>query len=152
VDWQVILGSVNFILGGAGLEKRKYPMQTEVACGMKEEISLKMAGGFTGVVSMPSCPPVNDDCIGYGETVRLQGRNARLLARLEAQSGGFSPKQYLTLKQTLKSTEYDERKVPCCPCRAKARRRSHEAKADSALRHAGRIRCEDFEKPQGARR
>ena len=30
------LGVVNFILGGAGLEKRKYPMQTWVTCGLKD--------------------------------------------------------------------------------------------------------------------
>ena len=80
-------GVVNFILGGCGLDKRKYPMQTEVACGMKEDISIKMAGGFTDAVSMPTCPPVDDDCIGYTETFRLQGRNARLFARTQAQGG-----------------------------------------------------------------
>ena len=46
-------GVVNFILGGCGLDKRKYPMRTEVACGLKENISIKMTGGFAGAVSMP---------------------------------------------------------------------------------------------------
>ena len=42
------LGVVNFILDGTGLEKRKYPLETEVTCGVQEDISLKLAGGFTG--------------------------------------------------------------------------------------------------------
>ena len=49
------LGMVNFILGGAGLEKRKYPLQTEVACGLQEDISIKLGDGFAGAVSLPAC-------------------------------------------------------------------------------------------------
>lgn len=105
-------GIINFILGGTGLDKRKYPMQTFVACGMQEHIALKMAGGFTGVVSMPTCPPVDDDCIGYGETCSYKDGMLDCSRDLKLKVVEFSPKQYLTLKQTLKSTEYDERKVP----------------------------------------
>jgi transglutaminase-like putative cysteine protease len=105
-------GVVNFILGGCGLEKRKYPMQTEVACGMKEEVSIKLAGGFTGAVSMPSCPPVNDDCVSDSETFAYRDGTLDCSRDLKLKVVEFSPKQYLTLKQTLKSTEYDERKVP----------------------------------------
>ena len=56
------LGIVNFILGGTGLDKRKYPLQTSVTCGLKEEISIKTAAGFTGAVSMPTCSPLDDVC------------------------------------------------------------------------------------------
>ncbi len=38
------LGVSNFILDGTGLEKRKYPLVTEVACGVQEDISLKLGG------------------------------------------------------------------------------------------------------------
>ncbi len=50
------LGVVNFILGGTGLEKRKYPMQTVCDLRPAEEVSLKLADGFGAAVSMPSCP------------------------------------------------------------------------------------------------
>ena len=105
-------GIVNFILGGTGLEKRKYPMQTYFACGLKEDVSIKMAGGFAGAVSMPSCPPVDDDCVSYGETFAYKDGTLDCARVLKLKVVEFSPKQYLTLKQTLKSTEYDERKVP----------------------------------------
>jgi hypothetical protein len=105
-------GVVNFILGGTGLDKRKYPMLTYVACGLKEGISIKMTGGFTGAVSMPSCPPVDDDCVSYGEAFAYNDGALDCSRELKLKVVEFSPKQYLTLKQTLKSMEYDERKVP----------------------------------------
>src|ERR1019366_4404827 len=100
------IGVVNFILGGAGLEKRKYPMQTFVACGLKEDVSIKMDRGFTGTVSMPSCAPVDDDCVSYGETFAFKDGMLNCARELKLKVVEFSPKQYLTLKQTLKSTEY----------------------------------------------
>ena len=143
-------GVVNFILGGAGLDKRKYPMQTEVACGLKEDVSIKMTGGFAGAVSMPSCPPVNDDCISYGKTFAYQDGTLDCSRELKLKVVEFSPKQYLTLKQTLKSTEYDERKVPVL---AVAEGRGDRTGGKGGFRGgpAGRIRCEDFGKPQGTR-
>src|SRR5262249_17310955 len=60
-------GMVNFILGGTGLEKRKYPLQTSVTCGLKEEISIKTAAGFTESVSMPTCSPLDDVSMNYDE-------------------------------------------------------------------------------------
>jgi hypothetical protein len=105
-------GIVNFILGATGLEKRKYPMQTEVACGLKEDIAIKMTGGFAGVVSMPSCPSVHDDCVSYMETFAAKNGSLDCSRDLKLKVVEFSPKQYLKLKQTLKSMEYDERKVP----------------------------------------
>lgn len=105
-------GVVNFILGGCGLDKRKYPMRTEVACGLKETLALKMEGGFENSVSMPVCPPVNDDCIGYDENFSYKDGTLDCSRVVKLKVVEFSPKQYLTLKKTLKSTEYDERKVP----------------------------------------
>jgi hypothetical protein len=124
-------GVVNFILGGCGLDKRKYPMRTEVACGLKENISIKMAGGFAGAVSMPSCPPVDDDCVSYGETFACKDGTLDCSRALKLRVVEFSPKQYLTLKQTLKSTEYDERKVPVLAV-SEGAAAEPEAKADSA--------------------
>jgi transglutaminase-like putative cysteine protease len=123
-------GVVNFILGGCGLDKRKYPMRTEVACGLKEDVSLKMTGGFESAVSMPTCPPVNDDCISYTENCAYKEGSLDCSRALKLKVVEFSPKQYLTLKQTLKSTEYDERKVPVLAV-AQGAATEAEAKAQS---------------------
>ena len=123
-------GVVNFILGGCGLDKRKYPMRTEVACGLQEDISLEMTGGFAGAVSMPACPPVNDHCVGCLEKFAYKKGKLDCSRALKLKGVEFSPKQYLTLKQTLKSTEYDERKVPVLAM-AKDAVTEPEAKVDS---------------------
>jgi transglutaminase-like putative cysteine protease len=105
-------GVVNFILNGAGLDKRKYPMQTMVACGMAEAISLKLAGGFGQAVSLPSYTPIDDPSLSCRQQVSahdglLDGSRQLTLKVVE-----FPPAQYATLKQTLKSLEYDQRKAP----------------------------------------
>jgi transglutaminase-like putative cysteine protease len=105
-------GIVNFILNGAGLDKRKYPMQTSVACGLEEGISLKLADGFGKAVSLPSYTPIDDPSLSFQEQVTardgvLSGSRELILKVVE-----FPPAQYATLKQTLKSLEYDQRKAP----------------------------------------
>jgi hypothetical protein len=105
-------GIVNFILNGAGLEKRKYPMLTEVACGLQETVSIKLGDGFTGAVSMPVCQPVDDESIGYQEQVKFADHTLDAARGLKLKIVEFSPDEYLKLKQTLKLLEYDERKTP----------------------------------------
>ncbi|MGO8696910.1 MAG: DUF3857 domain-containing protein [Limisphaerales bacterium] len=106
------MGMVNFILGGAGLEKRKYPMQTEIACGLDESISLKFSGGFGTAISLPSCPAIEDNCVSYQQTCQDTDGALHCARELKLKVVEFSPEQYLKLKQTLKSLEYDQRKAP----------------------------------------
>jgi transglutaminase-like putative cysteine protease len=105
-------GIVNFILGGTGLDKRKYPMQTEVACGLEEAISLKLSDGFGAAVSLPSCPSIEDNCVSYQQTCEAQDGSLNCARELKLKVVEFNPDEYLTLKKTLKSLEYDQRKSP----------------------------------------
>ena len=105
-------GIVNFILNGAGLDKRKYPMRTDVACGLAEAISLKLSGGFGEVVSLPTSTPIDDPCLTYQESVTAEDGVLNCSRQLSLKVVEFSPKQYAMLKQTLKSMEYDQRKAP----------------------------------------
>lgn len=106
------LGVVNFILGGAGLEKRKYPLQTYVACGLKEDISIRLGDGFAGAVSMPTCPPMDDACMSYSEHFDSRSNTLDCSRELKLKVVEFTPAQYLELKAMLKELEYDERKTP----------------------------------------
>jgi Domain of Unknown Function with PDB structure (DUF3857)/Transglutaminase-like superfamily len=106
-------GIVNFLLrDNTGLEKRKYPLQTEVTCGLQEEISLKLADGFTGPVVLPAASFVDDECLDYRQTVAVSDGLLNASRELKLKGVEFSPAQYLTLKQTLKKMEYDGRKNP----------------------------------------
>ena len=106
------LGLVNLILGGAGLDKRKYPMKTLVACGGDEEVSLKLGDGFAGADSMPVCAPVEDDCLSYHRSYDVKDGTLECSRGLKLKVVEFSPAQYAQLKQTLKVMEYDGRKSP----------------------------------------
>ena len=105
------LGVVNFVLRDTGLEKRKYPLQTSVTCGLEETISLKL-DGFAGVVSLPECPAVNDAGLVNRRQFAVQNQTLNCGREFKLKTVEFSPAQYLTLKQTLKNLEYDNRKAP----------------------------------------
>jgi hypothetical protein len=106
------MGIVNYVLGGAGLEKRKYPLRTYIACGVQEEITIKLDDGFTAAISLPSLTPINDEALGYKRRIELKHQTLSCSAELKLKTVEFSPKQYAKLKQTLKTMEYDERKAP----------------------------------------
>ena len=105
-------GLVNFIMRDTGLDQRKYPLQTQVACGLDEKISLKLGDGFSKAESTPNCAPVDNDCTSYREEVTAQDGTLDCSRELKLKVVEFSPTQYLQLKQTLKGMEYDERKSP----------------------------------------
>lgn len=106
------LGVVNFILKGTGLDKRKYPLQTEVACGLQEEISLKLGDGFAGAELTPTFLPIDDDCMNYRQNVEVKNGALECSRDLKLKVVEFTPAQYAQLKQTLKNMEYDSRKAP----------------------------------------
>ena len=68
------VGMLNFILRDAGLEKRKYPMQTGTTCGLDEQVSLQLDDGFGQIVSLPKCAPVEDNCLSSHEQFLKDGK------------------------------------------------------------------------------
>jgi len=106
------LGIVNFILGATGLEKRRFPMQTEVTCGIHEDVSLRLAPGFTGTVSMPTCAPRDDACVSYARSFSFRGGVLACSRDVRLKTVEFSPDEYLGLKATLKAIQDDDRKEP----------------------------------------
>src|SRR6267142_2216678 len=121
----------NFILGDTGLEKRKYPLRTEIACGLNEEVTVKLGEGFSGSVSMPAYPSVDDKTMSYHRKVELKGKMLACSRELKLKTVEFSPAQYQELKQTLKGMDYDERKAPVLAISAAALAKV-ESKIDSS--------------------
>jgi transglutaminase-like putative cysteine protease len=106
------LGVLNFILDGTGLEKRKYPLEIEVTCGVQEDISLKLADGFGGGVSLPATSSVEDDCVSYRQQFDAPADSLECSRTLKLKAVEFTPAQYQNLKQTLKLLADDGRKSP----------------------------------------
>jgi transglutaminase-like putative cysteine protease len=105
------VGILNFILRDAGLEKRKYPMQTGTTGGLEEEVSLKL-DGFDQALSLPEYPAVKDACLSSHEQVAFANDTLTATRKLTLNVVEFSPAQYATLKETLKQQDYDARKMP----------------------------------------
>jgi transglutaminase-like putative cysteine protease len=106
------IGLVNLILRRAGLEKRHYPMRTFAACGLHEEISLRLAADFTGAVSMPTCAPQDSDSVAYHREFSFKDGVLTCSREVKLKAVEISPDQYLQLRQTLKALQEDDRKSP----------------------------------------
>lgn len=106
------LGIANFILGGAGLAKRKYPLDTQYTCGLHEDVSLRLAGGFDGVVALPSPSSAEDKSVSYQEHFSAGTNVIECSRTLTLNTVEFSPRQYLNLKHVLQTMANDERKAP----------------------------------------
>src|SRR5262249_14888034 len=105
-------GVLRSLLGSAGLDKRKYPMQTWVTYGLKEDISLKLGKGFGKALALPSCKPVEDSSLSYRQNRAVTNGALNCSRELDLKVVEFAPEQYLRLKETLKMLDYDERKAP----------------------------------------
>jgi Domain of Unknown Function with PDB structure (DUF3857)/Transglutaminase-like superfamily len=105
------LGVANRILiGSVGLETRKYPLDTQVTCGVREEMSLKLTGGFAAPLVIPKFASVSDPGVTYDESMALANGSLDCSREFLLKTVEFSPAQYLLLKQTLKDKEYNRRK------------------------------------------
>ena len=105
-------GVLNFMMDGMGLEKRVYPMRMDVACGVQEDFTIKLAEGFTGAVSMPVCTPVDDASVAYQRQFAMQDGVLRGGREFKLKQVSVAPAAYLVLKKTLESMGNDARKSP----------------------------------------
>lgn len=105
------LGVANrILLGDVGLQQRKYPLIIETTCGVREDLSLKMAGGFAAPLALPHLSSVNDGSMSYSENVSCANNSLECSREFKLKTVEFSPAQYSKLKQALKDMAYDRRK------------------------------------------
>lgn len=105
------LGVANRILmGDVGLQKRKYPLIIETTCGVREDLSLKLTGGFAAPLSLPQLSSVNDDSMSYKENVSCENNTLECSREFKLKAVEFSPAQYSKMKQVLKDMASDGRK------------------------------------------
>jgi transglutaminase-like putative cysteine protease len=106
------VGMVNFILGKTGLDKRQYPLVTDIACGVREQFSMDLKNALGAKIALPTSKPIKQDGIRWYRTFTLKnkilsGKSEFILNKVE-----FSPKEYAGLKSALKKIEYNKRKKP----------------------------------------
>jgi len=106
------VGMANFIIGRTGLKKRKYPIVTEVACGIRESVELKLPAVIEDIIALPDYEPVADDKLAWSIAVQATQGVIRAQTEFLLEAPEYSPDEYLRLKDMLKRIEKDLRKMP----------------------------------------
>ena len=104
------IGIVNFIIGRTGLEKRKYPLVTDIACGVREKFSIDFKNALGVNIALPNSPPVDTETVRWNRNMSLDNKILSGNSEFMLKVVEFSPKEYTELKDVLKLIEYDKRK------------------------------------------
>lgn len=105
-------GLFGALLGnGTGLDQRRYPLQTEITCGVSETVRLDLTAGSLRPSVLPAYETVDNPQLYISRSV--VGTNGLLLATadLQLRTVEFSPEEYLQLKADLKTAERNARKL-----------------------------------------
>lgn len=105
------IGMVNFILGHAGLNERRFPFVTEIACGVKERMLIELDPAWGEAETLPDYPQVDTDTLTWQRSLTWQNRTLTLDSEFTIKTVEFSPTQYLDLKEKLKLFEVNVRKM-----------------------------------------
>ncbi|MGQ9663009.1 MAG: DUF3857 domain-containing protein, partial [Kiritimatiellia bacterium] len=107
-----VIGYVNWVLGETGLEKRKYPLYTHVACGAEETFELDLGTLIEQPVTLPDAPPITTNKLVFTQSFEVQTNLLRATSAFVVNGVEFSPAEYLILKQNLKDIEYARKMQP----------------------------------------
>ncbi|MBR4369749.1 MAG: DUF3857 domain-containing protein, partial [Victivallales bacterium] len=112
------VGIINFILHATGLEKRKYPLVTDIACGVEEHIRIKVAPEWGNPAALPEFKDINEAPFFWHKELAFdpQERTIRLGKYFAIDAVQFSPEQYAQLKGHLKAIEVNDRKMAIFKC------------------------------------
>ena len=103
-------GYVNFVLGEAGLEKRRFPFVNDLTCGVVEESSIEIPEKWNQPLSVPVYDTIEDENLHWSRQLRLQAGTLQQNSEFSIRGVEFSPQQYLRLKQALRNIEVNSRK------------------------------------------
>lgn len=104
------LGVANFLLRETGLDKRKYPLRTEIACGVSENYTVQLNGQLGELLSDLTRQPIETKTLMWHNQMELQDGTLVGHAKYTLETVEFSPKEYTELKKNLKQIEYNNRK------------------------------------------
>jgi transglutaminase-like putative cysteine protease len=96
--------------GGTGLEKRRYPLNTGFTCGITETVRLDLSRSGLSPAALPDYETVDTPELTISRAVSSTNDLLVSRANIMLRTVEFSPEQYLTLKQNLKTSERNARK------------------------------------------
>ncbi len=106
------VGMVNFIIGETGLSERKYPLMTEMACGVEETVAIELPSSWPPAAYLPSAVPRDSAAVHWSLGSTQVGARVETAARFLLKVVEFSPEQYRDLNATLAQIDRDLRKMP----------------------------------------
>jgi transglutaminase-like putative cysteine protease len=105
------LSITHSILAGASLAKRKYPLETYIACGLAEDLTLTVPDNFSQILAAPADVRVANSNLSYERHFSFDRHMLQCSKKLVLKTVEFTPPEYLQLKQVLQEQEEEERKV-----------------------------------------
>ncbi|RLD12355.1 MAG: hypothetical protein DRI44_00865 [Chlamydiae bacterium] len=107
------VGLANRILSGSfGLDKRKYPLKTDLACGIKETVNLNLKNAVGKNIALPKFDNIDNKLIKWSRTINTQNNKLSGEGEFLVKAVEFSTNEYLEMKKLLKKIEYNNRKQP----------------------------------------
>ena len=104
-------GLFGALLGnGIGLDKREYPLQTEITCGIAETVRLDLTPGTLRPETLPTYEIIDTPRVLISRTATESNGVITATADLRLRTVEFSPGEYLELKDNLKTAEQNSRK------------------------------------------
>jgi hypothetical protein len=114
------VGMANILIGRMGLKKRKYPYVTDVACGISETVSIRLADSDLEPVSLPVYGAIDNSGVSWKTTGELGPGRYTVEHDFRMKIPEYSPEEYLELQENLKEIERHNRKCRSLPPATKA--------------------------------
>lgn len=105
------MGYANFVLGQTGLEQRKYPLFTKIACGVDEALSIDFDVADDYTFTSPEFATIEHDSLAFSASATMSNTTLHAATRFVLPVVEYSPEAYRVLKQDLKDIEYERRKM-----------------------------------------
>ncbi|MFO7937384.1 MAG: DUF3857 domain-containing protein [Kiritimatiellia bacterium] len=106
------VGYINFVIETTGLDKRRYPMKTDIPCGVKEKVTLDISKRFKQPYSIPGPFAIDQSelCFSLRHEFSEDCISATVEQKIKVPE--FSPEEYSVLKKNLRAIEAESRKRP----------------------------------------
>jgi len=106
------VGIVRHLMGKMGLTKRKYPLKTHYACGVKEHLDLSLNESVGQLIRTPGFSPIDNEGVTYQKSMSVKNNHLTGDYVFKLEKPEYSPDEYQDLLKTLEVIEQNNKKMP----------------------------------------
>ncbi|MFA6816418.1 MAG: DUF3857 domain-containing protein [Lentisphaeria bacterium] len=104
-----MIGIINFILQGFSLEKRRFPLDLELACGIQETIKIACTGNWGKILALPNYKTTDNEFMISKKEIAYKTGNLSFEKTFALKKIRIEPNEYLKVKDILKKEETERR-------------------------------------------